>query len=1419
MTEMQLSLVRSSQLHPGHNIIYYSETHLPDNVPTLKEAWRAVLASEPIFRTTIDFLDSGAYLVEGENATFDWDEIVVRDEFSHGIELQRMKIEGQYFGSSFRVVTIPGINGRGKSTVVWRVHHALVDDYSRGLILSKLDNFLAGKAIDQGPSFRQYSEDLLTLQRQFHDVGSLFWKKRREEHPRTVSKLMLPAALPSQAQRNTVGEVTLRLHDMDFRKMAAYCQTSGVTLGALYHAAWALVLSVYTNSNDVCFGTVLSGRTLPMDIILVVVGPTINLLPLCIAMDLGWSSLEFVRGVFNSLLRHNSLQWTSPQHGFARSFSSALNVLLEVPFTQQCTRNIIPPTEPPEQYVMSDIPLVLEISPDKTFRVKYHRDVYSEFQITPMVNLFSECLRLLQQPNLTIKACLDEASLTHRLYVSRVGNWSSPDTTVGSTGDDLLSLFTRVALQNPELIAVEQDSQTITYAELDVKSFIVSKRIAEFVSPGDVVVCRADRSINWIIGIYSILKAGAVYCPFDEGLPDRIRDANFVVAGARVFLVSTAAAKVTKPSLCTLCFSVDELLHNTETFSRPKPEERTPKPGAPAYLCFTSGSTGKPKGVLCRHRGLVAFQSDFEVRLRARPGWRIAQFMSPSFDGSIHEIFSALSYGATLVLPDRRNPFAHIHIVDAVILTPSVARMMEPSDFPALSTLYLVGEPAPQQVADKWSATRVVFNMYGPTEATCGATIKQLHWGRTVTLGIPNPSTRVYILGEDQRVLPLGVVGEIYLAGVQVAIGYVGDKEKTAERFVADSVNPHLDETMYRTGDKGYWNEDGELVFLGRSDRQVKLRGFRIELDDLEIRILRAIPTCSAVAITAMDGVLYAQVQPQNINVSTMRFQLREHIPQYAIPQHIRAVEQFPCTRAGKLDYNAIVSTMSLVKTLSSQDNSDVPESMMKAAVRHVLNLPEGASVDLGSTFYDMGGSSISQLSFSHRLSKICGQEISISTIMTSPSLRHLLTFFEASKLRDQGRTQIPLGDHDVSPIERDWWDKSECGGGSPAFNVTFACTLHPLLDKSRLVASWNHVLGRHRILRSRYYLSSSKTVCRKYGDVPIALEVPSIDIPHEIHRLFDLRNDNLVRVSISPTHIVVVISHIICDLATLRVLLGEVAVMYHGEQLPPVIATYSSIPLRLVNRENMSFWEDCLKDAPAADFPLIRNTPRETWEGSSIIRYFSAEAYLRMKTFAECRKVTMHQLVLAAVTLALQNDASACDMVLGAPYLSRHSEDCQDVVGLFLEPLPIRIRYPDAENQGASFLESVQRSSRAALLHAAPWNQLLTHLKISHRFPNHPLFEVMVSFHDQRDRITLAIPGAKRIPTWTQGAKFKLMVEFSTTLDEALELRLEYSTETFTQQYMRNLQRIINVALEALMDDMPFHYIVNDICRLRNFR
>jgi hypothetical protein len=355
-------------------------------------------------------------------------------------------------------------------------------------------------------------------------------------------------------------------------------------------------------------------------------------------------------------------------------------------------------------------------------------------------------------------------------------------------------------------------------------------------------------------------------------------------------------------------------------------------------------------------------------------------------------------------------------------------------------------------------------------------------------------------------------------------------------------------------------------------------------------------------------------------------------------------------------------------------------------------------------------------------------------------------------------------------------------------------------------------VLSRHRILSCNYRREADRVIRTWANDPPRAQLIEDVNIDVESHVPFDLESSRLIRVLCSSSTMLVVISHIICDLTTLNNLLEQVADIYSYRKASYSRADYTQTHwAKSITCAQKTFWTKYLQNTrPLATSPS-QNLKRKTWKGNSHMVHVAKPTFQRMKKYTVAQRITMHQLALAAVSLALQPDETDHDMVIGAPYLNRNPETEMGTIGLFLQPLPIRIRYdhnvspsPDRD----SYIRAVQRASRDALSHALPYDQLISILEDRPAESQVQLLDYMVTFHEVADMPKLAIPGVEPIHTWTRGAKFKLMAEFASVEDGSLELRLEYSTECFNDAEVHVVGERILASIQGLIGEMPLEEI-----------
>ncbi|KAI4288945.1 MAG: hypothetical protein L6R35_001783 [Caloplaca aegaea] len=1421
LTALQLTLIHGTLKTPGMNVISYAENFYSRDIPAVKLAWKTVIDMEPIFRYS-------AFKPYRGNSYqhFTWHEESSHfspEQIRNEIEKIRSK---SGLGSAFYVFPQGSMNdSNALSTVAWIVHHSFVDGYSTVLLLDKVRRVTAGIMVKPSRLLPEFYIDLQDVRRSRKQESIAYWTGQREILRSANSQLLLPAT--SQTVNDSqCDDVVVDLKALR-NGLASLSKEASVTRATIFNAAWALVLSKFSGSTAVKFGVILSGRDIPLAGVMEIIGPLINTLPLCINIDPDSPAKDLLRTTMKTLVDLGEHHWATPENGFCNNFESALAVQFD---QMEPPNNSIQPIGERITQQATDIPLSIMVERESNVRFVFRQERFCKKDIAMVGTCFYRVLQLLLHRDITVGGVMQGLlPISTRNTLLQYGNCISDRTTRPSITQDLVTLFEQAAKNAPDSVAVEQGDQRLTYGNLDGKASRLGKYLSAKVRPGDIVCVNSDRSINWIIIIYGILKAQATYCSLDSGLPPKLRDTMFTNAEAKVFVLPNSAQRAICPESSGCNIALDEALKEITDGLNHREE---PTPWSTAYLCFTSGSTGTPKGVLCTHGSLVAFQSELEVRLYAQPGIKVSQVMSPAFDGSIHEIFSALSYGATLVLPLQDDQFSPLTSVHSALLTPSIARAIDPDNYPQLSNVYLVGEQVPQTVNNKWAKTKNLYNMYGPTEGTCGSTIKRLMPDRQITIGRPNPTTRVYILDERHHMAFPGVIGEIYVAGVQVAEGYLSLPDATRDRFLPDTIMCN-GEKMYKTGDKGYWSESGEVVYQGRDDRQIKFRGFRLDMNDLEIRVARELPEMEAVAITAQGDHLVAMVQPASTDISKLRSRIAMVLPSYAVPRQIIATDSLPTTRAGKIDYKTMSEAVVVASTHHIRTPHTTTEKAVAKAFRAVLELDDTATITAHSNFIDLGGHSLHQLSLSFHLTRHFDIQIPLQLVIEHPEIEDLAksidTFVSARPPPMPPLQQ--LYDTSVALTEEDWLNRYQFDAGSSSFNVSFSGTFDSkLVDRSRLAHAWDTVLAGYPILSCRYVERRAKAPRRTYSDIPPRVQhLTSLDLWTEVNRPFDLYRSSPIRVSITGDRLVVVLSHIVADYTTLAIILKEVSQRYDNLELPHMRHEYHTI---LGSKEvakpcHLDFWSDYLKDCEDPPALFGRRIERDNYRGTSVIsRLPSTAADKVLLACTDSTSYTPQHLVTAAVALCLHQPEAGCtDVVIGTPHINRDTVEALETVGLFLQPLPVRVKYDphpqkldggqdsniDPNEAPISFLDSVRESSQAALAHAVPWHQLLTHLGVRNTYPDHPLSDVMVSFHDSRQAISLSIrvPGFEPCLVWSEGSKFKLMCEFTALPSGSILLRLEYDPKCIKLPEIAMLQRCLPHVLDSLVRGSDYETIL----------
>ncbi|KAJ4250164.1 hypothetical protein NW762_011978 [Fusarium torreyae] len=1429
MTDVQKGIIRSTIREPPAGYIVVSiSLHIPITqryASQLSDAWRSVLSSHSIFRALFDpvngLLEIGSeYEHHWKTISADGQDVegIVSRESSLLLVLARSKVSGKVFQP---VTEFSLIVGQEKDSVLLLlVHHSLIDGHSIGSIIQDVRSQLTGGRLTEKAQFSSYCRALPTHLDEVRQAAKHFWTEAMAE---LEDGTQLRICQPDSGGDGEFGEESLSL-GMSVSQVDAAAKSVRSSSAVVMYSAWALLLCNYACKNQVVFGGVFSGRNLPVANIEQIVGPLINTCPLPIRIPTSGNKIDLLSHVQALLLGIVEYQWSASEllpdiapGSQAKIFDTVVFLEFDLGGFDKHPQDTLPAWT----YRRTDVPEfgftlnIQDIGGQLVFRALYDKSRYGSTMVSRMLQHFRNLSLGLMHPNTGTISQVYDYMLEPGEFLRLISGTSSLHTPYFGPSN-LKDAFELAVQQWPDGIATEAPERNLTYAQLNRVAAHVAKSIADACSPRSVVALLGDGSLNWLIGALAICKADAVYLPLDTKLPVERMRIMVKTAGASLCLYPNEACYNDFSSIDVQKLLLHELVARLSDASKEIALPTATQSDDYAYIMFTSGSTGTPKGIRVTHRAVLSHLSVAPARMHARPGRRHAQIFSPGFDVNIAEIFGTLCYGATLVLKDVGDPFAHLHRVNATMITPSFLSVLSPDDLENLDTIYLIGEAVPQSLSDRWSPGRTLYNFYGPCECTIAALYTRLQHGQPVTLGGPVPRVGVYILDAHNRPVPVGVMGEICLSGIQVMEGYIGEGTEaiTKRVFAADPFNHK--KRMYRTGDVGVWTESGEVRFVGRVDNQVKVQGYRIELEEIEQVIRFADTAVTQSAAVVSQETIYAFVAPDTVDVDHISDAIRYKLPSYALPQHILTLPSLPTTLNQKLDRKALSAMIRSEPRKQSRPFTKT-EKLIGSAWRDALGLPDSCLLSSDDDFLALGGNSLRQIVAAQKLCAEIGLRIPLSIFIRNTQMSTLAKAVDSyCQLQEASAKRQPFLEFlkvnkaaytELSFVEKELYKMHSESSTPSSFNVAHEIQLSGMLDLDQLEQAIQTVVSRNDILQTNFELKGNVPQRKKRNDAfnVVRCESPANDIVNEhINSPFDLASDQLSRIvliedSSRSTTILLVQHHIVTDQVAARIFLNEIGKVYaslsSGDEadVSPKTASYASWAqwknadiLSTLASESRSFWKSQFGTPPPS--PFLKDVVQ-----SSL--HHAAHASFTVSTPQSCRSSL--EVFLAVTAIALQRVFGTKDLSVGIPFVDRTEPGTAEIMGVFLDRLPVRVQIDDSMTASvASIASSMQSAIKSALTHALPYFQIRDITGLN------SLFDIMLVYNRSEDRVNrdLKLPGVTSsvTPRRASGAKFPLLIEF-TESDEGIVCELEYFEDVVSSEDIgRICDQICNVLESA---------------------
>ncbi|WP_109034863.1 non-ribosomal peptide synthetase [Streptomyces rubrogriseus] len=1315
-------------------------------------------------------------------------------------------------------------------------HHIVLDGWSMPVLLRELMALYAAEGDASAlPRVRPYRDYLAWLDARDRDAARDAW--RRSLSGLDEATLLAPDAGPASTAPS---QVSFTVDSEVSGALSAWARGQGVTMNTVVQGAWALALAQATGRDDVVFGATVSGRPPELPGVESMIGLFINTLPVRARIDQAEPLGDLFRRLQSEQARLLDHQWpglADIQHwaGHGELFDTAM-VFQNYPVEEG---DLTAPADPDRLQVASaDIKggthfavnvVATMRGAELSFRVDYRPDLYDEAYARDFGRRMLRVLEALVTDSDRTVAHLDTLDPTVRERV--LVEWNGTPTQLpGTPLHELISSQTR---QTPDAVAVVCDGTSLTYAELDGRANQLARHLlGEGLGAEQFVAIALAKSLDAVVSMLAVLKTGAAYLPIDPDYPaERI---TYMLDDARPALILAEpvdpAAYASRP---------DGPLSDAE--------RRSPWSARhAAYMIYTSGSTGRPKGVVIEHHALATYLHRARNTYSAMTG--VTVLHSPlAFDLTITALWTPLTSGGTVHLTSLEESDTQPSLIKA---TPSHLPLLTtlPETASPSHTLILGGEALHTDQLTDWRTQHPdvqIINAYGPTESTVNITDHHLDGSEegSVPIGRPFANTQVYVLDSALRPVAPGVTGELYLAGEQLARGYLGRPALTAERFTA---NPHSSTPgtrMYRTGDLAHWNHHGHLTYDGRADHQVKLRGHRIEPGEIEAT-LTAQPGITQATVqlredTPGDQRLVAYlVTSTGYDENTVRNALASALPDYMVPSTLITLDALPLTPNGKLDRTALPAPAYTASTTGRTPRTP-REEILCTLYSEILSVN---TVGIDDSFFDLGGHSLLATRLVSRIRTTLGRELPIRQLFETPTVAGLSRALDTSGTLRTALAARPRPERiPLSYAQQRLWFLHQLEGPTATYNIPTTLRLTGALDTDALHAAFSDLLARHESLRTIYAEDDQgaqqvvlpvEAVATPFAVVDVAAEDVAERVAEAARHAFDLGAEipvraRLFRVSEREHVLLLLVHHIASDAWSRGPLAQDLTTAYTArctgdaptwQPLPVQYADYAVWQQEILGDDTnadslagrqLAYWREQLAGLPEQlDLPTDRPRPATADHTGDRVEFtVPADLHTRLTELARATDTTLYMVLQAALAALLTRHGAGEDIPIGTPIAGRTDDATDHLIGFFVNTLVLRTD-TSGNPTFRQLLTRVRDTDLTAYTHQdLPFERLVEALNPTRSLTHHPLFQTMLTLHNTQGTKTDRFAGlaAEVVASESVSARFDLSFALAEHFGadhscEGMSGGVTYSTALFDRATVRDLaDRLVRLLAAAV--------------------